>query len=52
MLGKPVIRGSRIIVELLLRNLADGANERDLLEAYPGITQEDVRAAIRYAAAR
>jgi uncharacterized protein (DUF433 family) len=51
MLGKPVIRGTRITVELLLRNLADGATEAELLEAYPSISQEDIRAAIRYAAA-
>jgi uncharacterized protein (DUF433 family) len=51
MLGKPVMRGSRITVELILRNLADGATEADLLEAYPDISHEDIRAAIRYAAA-
>jgi uncharacterized protein (DUF433 family) len=51
MLGKPVIRGTRITVELLLYDLADGATEADLLEAYPSISQDDIRAAIRYAAA-
>jgi uncharacterized protein (DUF433 family) len=51
MLGKPVIRGSRITVELILRNLADGATAADLVEAYPGISEDDIRAAIRYAAA-
>jgi uncharacterized protein (DUF433 family) len=51
MLGKPVIRGTRITVELLLHNLAGGATEADLLEAYPSISQEDIRAAILYAAA-
>lgn len=50
MLGKPVIRGTRITVELILRNLADGATEGDLIEAYPSISRDDVRAAIRYAA--
>ena len=50
MLGKPVIRGTRIPVELILRKLADGATEDDLLEMYPRITQRDIRAAIRYAA--
>ena len=35
MLGKPVIRGTRITVELLLRSLSEGATEADLLEAYP-----------------
>ena len=50
MLGKPVIRGTRIPVELLLRKLADGATEADLLEAYPRLTRDDLHAAIRYAA--
>ena len=35
MMGKPVIRGTRIPVELILRKLREGANEADLLEAYP-----------------
>jgi uncharacterized protein (DUF433 family) len=50
MLGKPVIRGTRIPVELILRKLSEGANEADLLEAYPKLTREDIQAAIRYAA--
>ena len=48
--GKPVIRGTRITVEILLRKLAEGATEGDLLDAYPRLTREDVRAAIGYAA--
>ena len=50
MLGKPVVRGTRIPVELLLRNLSEGASIADLLEAYPNLTSEDVLAAIAYAA--
>jgi uncharacterized protein (DUF433 family) len=50
MLGKPVIRGTRIPVELLLRKLADGAREKDLLDAYPRLTSEDIKAALAYAA--
>jgi uncharacterized protein (DUF433 family) len=50
MLGKPVIRGTRIPVELLLRKLAEGATVEDLLDAYPRLTAEDVRAALAYAA--
>jgi uncharacterized protein (DUF433 family) len=50
MLGKPVIRGTRIPVELLLRKLSEGASETDLLEAYPLLTREDIHAAMRYAA--
>ena len=50
MLGKPVVRGTRIPVELLLRKLSEGAAEADLLEAYPHLTREDIHAAMRYAA--
>jgi uncharacterized protein (DUF433 family) len=50
MMGKPVIRGTRIPVELILRKLSEGAKERELLEAYPRLTKEDIQAAIRYAA--
>ena len=50
MMGKPVVRGTRIPVELLLRKLAEGATEDALLEAYPRLTREDIHAAIRYAA--
>jgi len=51
MMGKPVVRGTRIIVELLLRKLAEGATEADLLDAYLRLTREDIKAAIGYAAA-
>ena len=50
MQGKPVIWGTRIPVELLLRKLAEGATEADLLDAYPRLTREDLQAAIGYAA--
>jgi uncharacterized protein (DUF433 family) len=50
MLGKPVIRGTRVAVELILRKLAEGATDNDLLDAYPQLTKEDIRAAIAYAA--
>lgn len=49
MLGKPVYRGTRITVELVLRKLSEGASELDLLESYPHLTTEDIRAAIKYA---
>lgn len=48
MLGKPVIRGTRITVELILRKLAEGASQSELLEDYPHLTQEDIRAAMAY----
>ena len=50
MLGKPVIRGTRITVELVLRKLSEGASEADLLDAYPHLSATDIRAAIKYAA--
>lgn len=50
MMGKPVIRGTRIPVELVLRKLGEGAAETDLLDAYPNLTLEDIRAAMLFAA--
>ena len=50
MLGKPVIRGTRIPVELIIRKLSEGATEADLLDAYPRLGREDIRAALAYAA--
>ena len=50
MIGKPVIRGTRIPVELILRKLAEGTSEADLLDAYPRLTADDLRAALAYAA--
>jgi uncharacterized protein (DUF433 family) len=50
MMGKPVIRGTRIPVELILRKLSEGASEDDLLEAYPSLRKQDIKAAIGYAA--
>ena len=50
MAGKPVIRGTRIPVEPILRKLSEGATEADLLDAYPRLTAADLRAAVLYAA--
>ena len=50
MLGKPVIRGTRIPVELVIRKMGEGATEADLLDAYPRLTREDIHAALAYAA--
>jgi uncharacterized protein (DUF433 family) len=50
MMGKLVIRGTRITVELILRKLSEGATEAELLEAYPKLAHEDMQAAIGYAA--
>ena len=48
--GKPCIRGTRIWVSLILDFLASGMTERELLEAYPHLTHDDVLAAIAYGA--
>ena len=50
MMGKPVIRGTRIPVELILRKLSEGATEAELLDGYPRLTPVDIRAALAYAA--
>lgn len=50
MLGKPVIRGTRITVELLLEDLAAGSTVEDLLEAHPRLRHEHILAALAYAA--
>lgn len=51
MMGKPVIRGTRITVELILRKLAESANETELPEDYTQNTTEDICAAVAYGAA-
>ena len=50
MLGKPVIKGTRIPVELIIRKLGEGAVLEDLLDAYPNLEKEDIQAALLYAA--
>lgn len=49
MLGKPVIKGTRITVELILEKLSAGETAQDILVAYPHITQTAIRAALLYA---
>lgn len=50
MMGKPCIKGTRITVEQLLRELGEGLTPADLLEVHPHIRIEDVHAAVEYAA--
>jgi uncharacterized protein (DUF433 family) len=50
MVGKPVIRGTRIPVELIVRMLAQGISEGDILREYPRLQPDDIRAALAYAA--
>ena len=47
--GKPVVKGTRISVELILEYLEDGGTVADILEAYPHITEDNVRGAIAFA---
>ena len=48
--GKPVIRGTRIWVSLLLDLMAAGTTVREVLVEYPQLTEEDIRAALAYGA--
>ena len=50
MMGKPCIKGTRITVELILRELGAGRSFADLVDAYPRLTEEDLRAALAFAA--
>lgn len=50
MLGKPCIKGTRITVELILRKLGAGRAVTDIVEAYPHISEDDIRAALAFAA--
>ena len=48
--GKACIKGTRIMVSVILDNLAAGISNREILKNYPSLTQEDIQAAISYAA--
>ena len=50
MLGKPVVKGTRITVQLILEALAAGESIEQLLESYPNLTREGLLAALAYAA--
>ena len=43
MLGKPVIKGTRIMVELILKKLSEGISSEELMQAYPHLTKEAMR---------
>ena len=49
MLGKPIIRGTRIPVELVLKKLSQNISVKDILSDYPNLTEDDVKAAIAFA---
>ena len=50
MLGKPVIKGTRIPVDLIVRKLGEGASFDDLIDGYPNLSREAIQAALIYAA--
>jgi uncharacterized protein (DUF433 family) len=50
MFGKPVIKGTRLPVEIILEKLAYGETEEEILKEYPFLKKEDVKAALLYAA--
>jgi uncharacterized protein (DUF433 family) len=49
MLGKPIVKGTRLTVELILKKLAEGATINDLTSLYPNLTENHVRACLEYA---
>jgi len=48
--GKACIKGMRIMVSIILDNLAEGVSETEILKSYPSLKPEDIKAAISYAA--
>jgi len=50
MLGKPVVKGTRITVELIIRKLSEGMTIDELLEAYPHLKREDIFSCLAYSA--
>ena len=51
LVGKPVIRGTRLSVELIVDLLGQGWSEADVLRSYPKLTAEDIHACLKYASA-
>ena len=49
LLGKPVIRGTRIPLELIVKLVAQGWKDEDIIKEYPSLKKEDIRAALFYA---
>ena len=49
LVGKPVIKGTRLAVEFILDLLAGGWTQEQVLASYPGVTSEDIRACLAYA---
>lgn len=49
LVGKPVVKGTRLAVEFIIDLLAQGWSESDVLRNYPGLTREDIQACLLYA---
>lgn len=49
MLGKPVIKGTRITVELILKKLSEGASTKQIIDMYPSLNNEQINACLAYA---
>lgn len=49
MVGKPVIRGTRLTVEYVLNLMAHGATEQEIIDEYAGLTESDIRACLLFA---
>jgi len=49
--GQPVIRGTRVTLRTVLASLAEGSDETEILEDFPGLMKDDIRAVIAFAAA-
>jgi len=49
LVGKPVLRGTRLAVEFIIDLLAQGWTEEEILRNYPGLTREDLQACLSYA---
>lgn len=49
LVGKPIIKGTRLAVEFIVDLLAQGWSEAEILRNYPGLTHEDIRVCLRYA---
>lgn len=50
--GKPIVKGTRLAVEFIIDLLANGWSQEQILENYPGLTRDDIRACLAYASAR
>jgi uncharacterized protein (DUF433 family) len=49
LVGKPVVKGTRLAVEFVINLMAQGWTEAEILRNYPGLTQEDIQACLVYA---